>query len=143
MIVEPLFKGLITDEYDQPVDTAVVGAEPCYVINDAGFRKHIPSRSIDLEVLRNLGGQIEGREEEIADQAAKLTGQDDLFSHAILENQLKNLEQHYETMLKLGLPEETRVYLGMMGFRVILDMHGEILKIEQPAAPPDQGGGED
>lgn len=143
MVAEPLFKGLITDELDQTVETAVIGDEPCYVINDAGFRKHIPSRPIDLEVLRSLGGQIEGREEEIADQAAKMTGQDDLFSHAILENQLKNLEQHYDTMLKLGLPEETRVYLGMMGFRVVLDIHGEILKIVQPAAPPDQGGGDE
>ena len=42
-----------------------------------------------------------------------------------------------------GLPEETRVYLGMMGFHVVLDIHGEILKIEQPAAPPDQGGGDE
>jgi hypothetical protein len=140
---EPLFKGLISDENDQPITTAVVGSEPCYVINDAGFRKHIPSRPIDLEVLRTLGGQIAGKEEEIADQAAKLTGQDDLFSHAILENQLKNIEKQYETMLSMGLPEETRAYLGMMGFRVILDMHGEILKIEQPSVTPDEGGGEE
>lgn len=141
MVAEPLFKGLISDELDQPVSTTLVGNEACYVINDAGFLKHIPSRPIDLEVLKSLGGQIAGREEEIADQAAKLTGQDDLFSHAILENSLKNIEQQYETMLTMGLPEETRVYLGMMGFRIVLDMHGEVLKIEHPAAPPDQNGG--
>ena len=141
-MVEPLFKGLISDEFDRPVTTATVGNDPCYVINDAGFLRHIPSRPIDLEVLKTLGGQIAGREEEIADQAAKLTGQDDLFSHAFLESQLKNIDKQYELMLSMGLPEETRVYLGMMGFRVILDLHGEILKIEQPAASPDDTGGE-
>ncbi len=78
----------------------------------------------------------------IADQAAKMTGQDDLFSHAILEASLKNIDKQYEFMLEHGIPEETRAYLGFMGFRVILDIHGDILKVEYPSAPPSDQGGE-
>lgn len=142
MVAEPLFKGLVSDEFDRPVTTATVGGEPCYVIDDDGFMRHVPSRPIDLEVLRSFGKQIAGNEELIADQAATMLGQDDLFSHAILEASLKNIDKQYEVMLDLGIPEETRAYLGLMGFRVVLDIHGEILKIEYPSAPPPDGGGD-
>jgi len=142
MPAEPLFKGLVSDEFDRPVATAKVGDEPCYVIDDAGFLRHVPSRPIDLEILRSLFKQIEGNEDVIADQAAKMTGQDDLFSHAILEASLKNIDKQYEFMLEHGIPEETRAYLGLMGFRVILDIHGDILKVEYPSAPPSDQGGE-
>ena len=140
MTFEPLFKGLISDEHDQPVGAAVVGDEPCYVINDDGFLRHVPSRPIDLEILKAFGKQIEGNEKLIADQATKMMGQEDLFTRAIFETQLKNLDKQYELMLSIGIPEETRVYLGMMGFRVILDIHGEIVRIDYPAAAPDDPG---
>lgn len=143
MYTEPLFKGLVIDEYDNPVGTALVGSEPCYVINDAGFLKHIPAKPIDMQVLETLGNQIEGNEHLIADQASKLLGQDDLFTHAYLENQLKNVDKQFEQILNIGIPEETRVYMGLMGFKVVLDLHGEVLKIDQPSAPPDEPGGED
>ncbi len=135
MAAEPLFKGLISDEFDHPVDTAIVGSEPCYVIDDAGFKRHVPSRPIDLEILRSLFKQVEGNEGIIAAQAAKMTGQDDIFSHAILEASLKNIDKQYEFLLDHGIPEETRAYLGLMGFRVVLDIRGNILKLEYPSAP--------
>ena len=40
------------------------------------------------------------------------------------------------------IPKEGRAYLGMLGFKVIINMHGEIVKIEQPGAA-DDGGGEE
>jgi len=135
MAAEPLFKGLISDEFDHPVDTAIVGSEPCYVIDDAGFKRHVPSRPIDLEILRSLFKQVEGNEDIIAAQAAKMTGQDGIFSHAILEASLKNIDKQYEFLLDHGIPEETRAYLGLMGFRVVLDIRGNILKLEYPSAP--------
>ena len=39
---QPLFAGLIIDENDRPVEVAFVGGEPCYVVDDAGFHRHIP-----------------------------------------------------------------------------------------------------
>jgi hypothetical protein len=36
--------------------------------------------------------------------------------------------------MEAGIPEEGRAYLGMLGFKVIINVHGEVLKIEQPAA---------
>ena len=138
-MAEPLFKGLVSDELNQPVATAVIGYEPCYVVNDQGFLRHIPSKPIDLEILQSFGEQVEGNEGLIAEQATKMLGQDDLFTKAIIESQLKNIEKQYELILNTGLPEDTRLYLGMMGFKVIIDIHGNIIKIEHPSAP---AGGE-
>ena len=136
MAHEPLFKGLVVDEKDRVVQTGMIGSEPCYIIDDAGFMRHVPSEQIDLEVLAKLGDQIKGNEEMIADEAAKMSGQDDLFSHAIIENQLKNMDKQFSLILQSGLPEDTRAYLGMMGFKVIIDIHGNIVDINQPGMAP-------
>jgi hypothetical protein len=137
---QPLFTGLVVDEYDNPVESALVGDEPCYVVNDAGFRRHIPSEVVDRQVLQKLSSMIEGSEGLIADQAAKMLGQDDPFSKAMLENQLKNIDQQLDSVLNTGIPEEGRAYMGMMGFRVRINVHGEVLDVEQPGAVDDSEG---
>ncbi len=140
MAYEPLFKGLIFDENDQPVDVTMVGDEPCYVVNDAGFHRHIPSENVDRQVLQMMGKLIEGHEDELANQTAKMLGQDDIFSRALIENQLKNMDQQFDAVLKSGIPEEGRAYMGMMGFRVKINVHGEVLEVNQPGttAPDDE-----
>lgn len=135
---QPLFAGLVVDEDGNPVEVAYVGNEPCYVVNDAGFRRHIPSEQVDLEVLRQMREMIRGSEGEISAQAAKMLGQDDLFTRAMIETQLKNLEAHFNTLLETGLPEETRAYLGMMGFKLVINVHGEIVRLEQPGIASDE-----
>jgi hypothetical protein len=139
---EPLFKGLVVDEKDQPVGTSMIGDEPCYVVDDAGFLRHISSEQVDREVLKHLSSQISGNEDLIAEQTAKMMGQEDLFTHAIIQNQLKNIDQQFDQLMVTGIPEESRVYLGMTGFRVVINIHGEIVRIDQPsaAASGDEGG---
>jgi hypothetical protein len=140
MVYQPLFKGLIFDEFDQPVDVTDVGGEACYVVNDAGFRRHIPSEIVDRQVLIQMGNMIEGHEDELAEQTAKMLGQDDIFSKALIENQLKNLDNQFDAVLRTGIPEEGRAYMGMMGFRVKINVHGEVLEVNQPGtiAPEDE-----
>ena len=140
MAYQPLFKGLIYDENDQPVEVTDVGFEPCYVVNDAGFRRHIPSEQVDRQVLLLMGNMIEGHEEELATQTAKMLGQDDIFSKALIENQLKNMDQQFEAVLKSGIPEEGRAYMGMMGFRIKINVHGDVIEVNQPGtiAPEDE-----
>jgi len=140
MPADPLFKGLIVDEFDRPVDTAFVGGEPCYVVDDNGFRRHIPSEQVDRQVLEQMTEMVEGNEDQLSEQAAKMMGMDDIFSKAMLENQLKNLDQQLEQALKSGIPEEGRAYLGMAGLRIRINHHGDLLEVEQPGmiAPEDE-----
>jgi hypothetical protein len=138
MTYQPLFSGLVYDENDCLVETTFVGPEPCYVVNDAGFQRHIPSEQVDCQVLYLMKEQIEGHEEIISEQAAKLSGQDDIFSRAVFIEQLKNIEQQFDQMLQQGLPEESRAYMGMTGFKIVINHHGEIVDVVQPGMAADE-----
>jgi hypothetical protein len=140
MSKNPLFEGLVFDENGNPAETAFVGDEPCYVVNDAGFRRHIPSEQVDLQVLKAIQDTIEGNEGLLSEQAAKMLGQDDIFSRAMIETQLKNMDKQFEQLMETGIPEEARTYIGMTGFRIRINVHGEIVEIEQPGmiAPDDE-----
>jgi hypothetical protein len=140
MAKKALFEGLVVDEFDRPVETAIVGDEPCYVVDDQGFRRHIPSEQVDRQVLDQMLAQIEGQEDLLSEQAAKMLGQEDIFSLAMIANQLKNMDQQFEQLLETGIPEEGRAFIGMMGFRIRINMHGDVLEVDQPGAiDPDDG----
>lgn len=135
-----LFSGLVVDEYDRPVGSTLVGSEPMYVVDDEGFHRHIPAESVDRAVLESMASMIEGHEDELSKQAASMLGQDDIFSTAMLENQLLNIDQQIDKMLEAGIPEEGLAYMGMMGFKIRINMHGELLEVIQPGmiAPEDE-----
>jgi hypothetical protein len=142
---KPLFQGLVfEDQSGEPAQVIYVGAEPCYVIDDAGFHRHIPAEQIDRQVLSFLKGQIEGNEGLLVDQTAKMVGANDIFSRAMLENQFKNLDKQFDTLIENGIPEEGLAYMGMMGFRIFVDLHGELVRVEQPGQidPGDSPGEE-
>ncbi|HSK87161.1 MAG TPA: hypothetical protein VK880_02320 [Anaerolineales bacterium] len=136
---QPLFAGLVFDELGNPAESALVGDEPCYVVDDAGFRRHIPSEHVDRQVLTELADLMKGSEEFISEQTAKMLGQEDVFTKAAIQQQLKNLDKQFDQVLQAGIPEDMRAYLGMMGFKIIIDVHGEVLKIEQAGAITDEG----
>jgi len=134
---QPLFAGLVVDEFDRPVGTAQVGGEPCYVVDDDGFLRHIPSEEVDRQVLNEMRAMVEGHEDILSEQTAKMLGQDDIFSRALIEQQLKNIDKQFETILQTGIPEEGRAYMGMIGFKIVINVHGEVIRLEQPEPPTD------
>jgi hypothetical protein len=134
-----LCPGLVFDENDRPAETAYVGDEPCYVVDDAGFRRHIPSEQVDRAVLAQMTELIKGSEDLVSQQTAKMLGQDDLFSVAAIATQLKNMDKQFDNMLQMGLPEDARAYLGMLGFKIVINVHGEVISVEQPGAISDDG----
>lgn len=140
MAQKPLFEGLVFDEFDKPVEVAYVGDEPFYVVDDAGFLRHIPSEDVDRQVLELMRELIDGHEDLLSEQTAKMLGQEDIFTRAMIKSQLKNIDQQFDTLFSSGIPEEGRAYMGMMGFRITIDVHGEVIKIDQPGmiAPEDE-----
>lgn len=137
---QPLFAGLVIDEYDIPVETTTIGEESFYVVVDAGFRRHIPSEQVDRQVLDMMKEQITGHEDLLSEQTARMLGQEDLFSKAIIENQLKNIDKQLDQLLQTGIPEAGRAYMGMMGFKVVVDFHGDVIRVEQPGMIADDDG---
>jgi len=139
---QPVFAGLIVDENEKPVGYTYVGDEPMYVVDDAGFHRHIPSENVDRQVLEMMASQVEGHEDILTDQTAKMLGQEDPFSRAMILNQLRNIGDQMENLLNTGIPEEGRAYLSMMGFRIVINLHGDVLDVHQPGtvAGEDEGG---
>jgi hypothetical protein len=68
-----------------------------------------------------------------------MLGQEDVFTKAAIQQQLKNIDKQFDQLLQVGLPEDMRAYLGMMGFKIFINIHGEVLRVEQPGAITDEG----
>ena len=139
MARQPLFAGLVIDEFGNVAESALIGDEPCYVVNDVGFRRHIPAEQVDRQVLGQITESMKGSEEYLSEQTAKMLGQEDIFSKAMIEQQLKNIDKQLDQLMQVGIPEDMRAYLGMTGFRIIINMHGEVVRVEQPGAASDEG----
>jgi hypothetical protein len=66
-----------------------------------------------------------------------MLGQEDVFTKAAIEQQLKNIDKQFDQLMRAGIPEDMRAYLGMMGFKVVINMHGEVLDVDQPGIASD------
>lgn len=139
MARQPLFAGLVIDEFGNIAESALIGDEPCYVVDDVGFRRHIPAEQVDRQVLGQITESMKGSEEYLSEQTAKMLGQEDIFSKAMIEQQLKNIDKQLDQLMQVGIPEDMRAYLGMTGFRIIINVHGEVVRVEQPGAASDEG----
>lgn len=138
MANKAVFEGLVFDEIDNVLDVTYIGGEPCYVIDDAGFLCHIPAQQVDNQVLDVMREQIIENKDMISEQTAKMIGQDDIFTHAIINNQLENIDDQLTHLMEQGMPESGRSYLGMLGFKIVVNYHGEVLRVDQPAAHVDE-----
>ena len=130
----PLFAGLVVDDNEKHVASGFIGTEPAYVVDDDGFKRHIPAEQVDRAVLNQMAEMMKGSEDTLSEQTAKMLGQDDPFSKAMIENQLKNIDKQFDALMQTGFPEEMRAYLGMMGFKVVINYHGDVVRVEQPGS---------
>lgn len=129
------FAGLIETEEGAPVDVVTVGESAFYVIDDQGFRRHVEAHDIDRVVLGQFLAQLQDHPDEASKAMLQLMGQDDLFTKAMVDATLRNI--NLEQILDQQMPAEARQWLGMLGFRIIVDLRGQVVRIDQPAAPGD------
>ena len=129
-----LFEGLVSDENGQPVGVGLVGGQAQYIVDDGGFHFHVPAEKVDREVLTLLRGQIMANQDAVTQGAMQMLGKDDLFTKVMIDSSLKNMDEHFTKLIESGLPAEARAYLGMLGFRIVLNYHGEIVAVDQPGA---------
>jgi hypothetical protein len=127
-----LFEGLVVDTEGQAVEAGEVGGEAQYIVMDGGFKFHVPAEGVDRQVLGELREQILANQEAVTEGTMKMLGQDDLFTKAMIDSSLKNMEEHFSRLIEQGLPAEARTYLGMLGFRIVLNYHGEVVHLDQP-----------
>lgn len=136
MANKALFQDLIYDEAGNQVGTAVVGHDIFYVIDDAGFKRHIDADQVDRQVLSVFLQQLEENKDIAVEQALRMMGKDDLFTKAALDAQLNNIDM--DQIIAQGIPAQARDMMGMMGLRITINFHGEVVDIAQPTVPDDE-----
>lgn len=131
-----LFEGLVFDEDGRPARVAQVGGSVYYVVESQGFESHVAAGQIDGEVLRWIKEQVLSNRDEVTRGMLGLLGRDDLFTKAMIDSSINRMDE----LPPQPLPAEARAYLGMLGFRIVINLHGEIVRLDVPGAP---GGPED
>ena len=134
-----LFEGLVFDEDGHPLATTRVGDEAFYIVDDAGFKRHVPAEEIDRVILSQLRGQILDNKQAVAEGAMKMMGAEDLFTKAMIDSSLNNIDENFRKLMDVGLPESARQWLGMLGFKITVNYHGEIVNTNWPSAVDDSG----
>lgn len=130
-----MFAGLVVDEEDKPVDVTWVGSEQCYVVVDGDFSRHVDAETVDHQVLQYLKGQVESQREVAVLGVLEMLGQDDLFTKAAVESSINRMDE----VVGQPMPEDARRLLGMMGFRIVVDLHGNVVEVDMPAGGIDDG----
>jgi len=128
-----LFAGLVFNEQDESGEVVYIGAVPHYVILDDGFRRHVEAETVDRQVIELLRQQILSNRELVTQGMLAMLGKDDLFTKAMVDVSIQNIDRHIDLLFEQGLPEDTRTWLGMLGFKVVVNVHGEVVRWDAPA----------
>ena len=133
MARQALFAELVYDDRGQMVKTDVVGGDATYVVDDDGFFRHVDAEVVDRQILSFFIEQLQNNKDIAIEQAMSFMGKDDLFTKVALDSELSNIDM--DKIIQQGIPLQARNMMGMMGFRVIINHHGEIIGMDQPSAP--------
>lgn len=133
-----MFSGLVFDQKGQAVEVTWVGERACYVVYEDDFKRHIDAEAIDRQVLRFMRQQVEGSRDLAVDAMLDMMGRDDLFTKAAVESTIDRMEE----AVGQPIPEDARQWLGMLGFKIVIDDQGTVVHIEMPAGGIDEGDGD-
>jgi len=132
-----LFANLVYDEDGEQVQTTFIGIEPHYIIMDGDFKRHVAAEIIDRQVVQIIQQHAEDNKELVSEQMMSMIGKDDLFTKVMIDSSIGQMGQ----VMEQGLPDDARMMLGMMGFKIVVNVHGEVIDLEMPnvEAPDDDG----
>jgi hypothetical protein len=134
MAPSAMFTGLVFDEEGNAAEVAHVGQDACYVLDDDDFKRHIDAAQVDKQVLRFMRGQVEDHRDLAVSTMLDMLGKDDIFTKAAIESSINNMEES----VGQPIPEDARQWLGMLGFRIVIDFHGNVVDVEMPAGEIDE-----
>jgi len=127
---EALFTDLVFNEAGERVETTTIGGEPFYAIPDDDFRRHVEAEYVDRQIVERLQRRIRAMGDIVTEGIVQMLGEENLFTRASIEYAINHMDQ----ILAPGVvdTEELRTALWMAGFRAIVDVHGDLVRIEIP-----------
>ena len=130
---QALFAGLVYNEAGEPVEVAHIGGEAHYAIPDDGFLRHVEAHVVDDAVLVQLQEQVSAVQDELVQAMLSMLGKEDIFTKAALEASVRNLKVN----VRQSQQAQWQPWLRMLGFRVVVNVHGEVVEDISPEQPED------
>ncbi|MGC9359314.1 MAG: hypothetical protein ACP5G7_02935 [Anaerolineae bacterium] len=131
-----LFEGLVYNEQGVPAELRFVGGEPHYVVDDEGFERYVRAKCVDDAVLAELQDQVDAQQDELVDAMLRALGRDDVLTKAALGASLGDIAAN----LRKSAPWQWRPWLQMVGFRIIIDVHGQLVGLTYDASSEPREG---
>ncbi len=128
---QALFDELVYNERGEPARVAYVGGVTHYAIPDAGFLRHVEARKIDSMVIAHLKAQITSQQDVVVRGILEMLGKSDIFTKAAIDASIRNLEQQ----IRQSDSNQWVPWLRLFGFRVVVDVHGDVVEIIYPEQP--------
>jgi len=134
---QALFAGLVYNEQGEPAELRYIGGVAHYAVPDGGFLRHVEAVSVDDAVLAMIKEQITSMQDEVVRGMLAMIGKDDIFTKAAIDASIRNLE----TNVRRSDPNQWLPWLRLLGFRVVVNVHGEVTQLIYPEQP--YGDGDD
>ena len=127
---QALFADLVFNEEGQPAPVVYVGTVPHYAVPDGDFLRHVEAEYVDRQVVSALQERILAMRDAVTEGVVHLLGEEDLFTRASIQHAIDNMDR----ILEPGNVDvdELRTALWMSGFRVTIDVHGDVVHLEMP-----------
>lgn len=132
MSKQALFTDLVFNEEGEPAQLATIGGVPHYAVPDGDFSRHVEAEYIDRQVVEILKERILPMKDAIIGGVIQMTGQEDLFTRPAIESAIENMDRIFE-IDNIDV-DQLRTALWMTGFRVTVNVHGDVTHVEMPGA---------
>jgi hypothetical protein len=122
------FPGLVYNQQGRLAEVVFIGGVAHYAIPDDGFLRHVECWAVDQVVIASLREQVTSVQDELVRAMLQMLGKDDLFTKAALDASIRNMEK---SILQSD-PDQWAPWLKLYGFRIVVDVHGEVVEIMYP-----------
>ncbi len=127
---EPLFADLVFNEEGERAEVVSIGGEPFYAVPEDDFLRHVEAEHVDRQIVEALQARLREMKDVVTEGVIQMLGEETLFTRASIEHAIENMDR----MLEPGAvdADELRTALWMAGFRAVVDVHGDLVRLEMP-----------
>ncbi len=125
-----LFADLVFNEESQPTKEVSIGGVPHYAIPDGDFLRHVEAEHVDRQIVARLRDMLAPMRDAIVEGVIQMMGEEGLFARAAVEQAIDNIDR----ILEPGAVDvdEFRTALWMAKFRAVVNVHGDVVRLEIP-----------
>jgi hypothetical protein len=138
---QALFTDLIFNEDGEPARPADIGGVPHYAVPDGDFMRHVEAEYVDRQVIDALKERILPMKDVIIEGMIKMLGQENLFTRPAIESAIENMDRIFE--VDNVDVDQLRTALWMTGFRITVDVHGDVIHVEMPGVEASEWDGDE